>query len=49
MKSLFELAYSLLKQKKKVRDDFLTALVKPFEFELKDALADEVSFTIPWT
>ncbi|KAI9481206.1 MAG: sister chromatid cohesion C-terminus-domain-containing protein [Benjaminiella poitrasii] len=34
--------YSVLKEKRKPKMDFLTALVKPFEFDLKSTTSDEV-------
>ncbi|KAI7860099.1 sister chromatid cohesion C-terminus-domain-containing protein [Circinella umbellata] len=40
--ALFGLAFSIIKQKKKPKMDFLSALLKPFRFDLKETTVDEV-------
>ncbi|KAI9313164.1 sister chromatid cohesion C-terminus-domain-containing protein [Dichotomocladium elegans] len=40
--SLLGMTYSVIKQKKKSKLDFLEALVKPFQLELKQGLSDQV-------
>ena len=41
--ALFGLAFSIVKQKKKSKMEFLGALLKPFKFDLKETTVDEVS------
>ncbi|KAI9255612.1 sister chromatid cohesion C-terminus-domain-containing protein [Phascolomyces articulosus] len=40
--ALFSLSFSIIKQKKKPKMDFLVALLKPFKFDLKDTITDEI-------
>ncbi|KAI7900013.1 sister chromatid cohesion C-terminus-domain-containing protein [Cokeromyces recurvatus] len=40
--SVLGITYSVLKEKRKPKMDFLSALVKPFEFDLKNTTSDEI-------
>ncbi|KAI8137408.1 sister chromatid cohesion C-terminus-domain-containing protein [Fennellomyces sp. T-0311] len=40
--ALFGLAFSIIKQKKKAKMDFLSSLLKPFKFDMKETSADDL-------